>query len=77
MERNERLAREAVIMLEKESMNLLTNFRQAAPKLFDASHTVNGASNYSDIKDSEETMNRLVRDLRYIIQRNNWLIKGE
>lgn len=69
MERNERLAREAVIMLEKEAMNLLTNFRQAIPKLDD--------SDWADARKCELEMNRIVRDLRYIIQRNNWLIKGE
>lgn len=76
MERNERLAREAVLMLEREAMNLLTNFRQAAPK-FAGREGEHGLSDYTDIKDIEKDMNRIVRDLRYIIQRNNWLIKGE
>lgn len=76
MERNERLAREAVIMLEKEAMNLLTNFRQALPKM-KAQNTVHGDSDYMDAKYCEESLTRTVRDLRYIIQRNNWLIKGE
>ncbi|QYA57209.1 hypothetical protein [Escherichia phage KW1E_UTAR] len=76
MERNERLAREAVIMLEKEAMNLLTNFRQAIPKL-GAQGGDQGDSDWADVKLCEMAMNRIVRDLRYIIQRNNWLIKGE
>lgn len=74
MERDERLAREAVIMLEKEAMNLLTNFRQAAPKL-ESRSSEDGVSDHADVKQAEQAMNRIVRDLRYIIQRNNWLIK--
>ncbi|QHJ80228.1 MAG: hypothetical protein [Bacteriophage sp.] len=76
MNREERLAREAVIMLEKEAMNLLTNLREATSKLekMDTEHL---SSDRADVEYCTMNMNRIVRDLRYIIQRNNWLIKGE